>query len=79
MIRQMETDFLFTAGVIVGSIMNLQIENKTDITIELITIDAIKTSEIEGEILDRKIVQSSIQKQMGLLPMIPIVINKNRE
>jgi len=41
-------------------------EERDQLTIEAMSTEAVTTSEIEGEILDRASVQSSIRKQLGL-------------
>src|SRR5207249_5355656 len=41
-------------------------EERNQFTIEAMSTEAVTTSEIEGEILDRASVQSSLRKQLGL-------------
>ena len=41
-------------------------DDQETLRIELIGEEAVKTSEIEGEILDRDSVQSSLRQQLGL-------------
>jgi Fic family protein len=67
-LQQAEADFLLAAGVMVGAFVHLRPENKNQLTVELISTEALKTSEIEGELLDRDSVQSSVQRQLGLTP-----------
>ena len=43
-------------------------EDQAELTIELISNEAIKTSEIEGEILDRVSLQSSLMKEFEIGP-----------
>jgi Fic family protein len=61
-----EEQFLLSSGVFVGAVRHLDAENKVQLTIESMSTEAITTSEIEGEILDRASVQSSIRRQLGL-------------
>lgn len=61
-----EQQFLLAGGVLVGTVKHLGIEERDQITVEAISTEALTTSEIEGEILDRASVQSSIRKQLGL-------------
>ena len=61
-----EQQFLIGAGVFVGTVKHLAKEERNQLTIEAMSAEALTTSEIEGEILDRASVQSSIQKQLGL-------------
>ena len=50
----------------VGAIKHLGEEDRNQLTVEAMSSEALTTSEIEGEILDRGSVQSSIQRQLGL-------------
>jgi Fic family protein len=50
----------------VGAVKHLNGEEREQITIEAISTEAVTTSEIEGEILDRASVQSSIRRRFGL-------------
>ncbi len=67
-----ETQFLQRSGVFLGALKYLPEEDKTHLTIDLISNEALKTSEIEGEILNRDSLQSSIRRHFGLT-------TKNRE
>jgi Fic family protein len=61
-----EQQFLLGGGVLVGTAKHLPEEDREQLTIEAMSTEAVTTSEIEGEILDRASVQSSIRKQLGL-------------
>lgn len=61
-----EEIFLIEAGEFVGTFKHLDRDNHDRITIEAMSTEAVTTSEIEGEILDRDSVQSSIRRQLGL-------------
>ncbi len=61
-----EQRFLIGAGTLVGAVKHLDGEERDQITIEAISTEAVTTSEIEGEILDRASVQSTIRRQFGL-------------
>ena len=61
-----EQQFLLGGGVLMGTVKHLGSEEHDQITIEAISTEALTTSEIEGEILDRASVQSSIRRQLGL-------------
>ena len=50
----------------VGIVRHLGQEKHDQLTIEAMSTEAVTTSEIEGEILDRASVQSSLRKQLGL-------------
>ncbi|MBL8043397.1 MAG: Fic family protein [Nitrospira sp.] len=61
-----ETRFLHEAGIVHGAVKHLTGENKTRLIIELISTEAVTTSEIEGAILNRDSVQSSLLRNFGL-------------
>lgn len=63
--REAEERFLKGAGVIVGSMHHLDGEARQGIAIELISQEMVDSSAIEGEVLDRASVQSSIARQLG--------------
>src|SRR5450432_909318 len=65
-LRKAEEHFLLGAGVFVGTVTHLGSTDEEQLTVEAICAEAVTTSEIEGEILDRASVQSSIRKQLGL-------------
>src|ERR1700722_1237232 len=60
-----EQQFLVGGGTFVGAIKHLGEEDRNQLTVEAMSTEALTTSEIEGEILDRASVQSSIQRQLG--------------
>jgi Fic family protein len=62
-----EKQFLVGGGMVVGTVRHLGNEERDQLTIEAMSTEAVTTSEIEGEILDRVSVQSSIRKQLGLV------------
>jgi Fic family protein len=61
-----EEQFLLGAGVVIGSVKHLGEDEHKQLLVELMSSEALTTSEIEGEILNRDSVQSSIQRQLGL-------------
>src|SRR6201987_3698888 len=61
-----EKEFLLGSGVFLGTIKHLGDDDRNQLTVEAMSTEALTTSEIEGEILDRASVQSSIQRQLGL-------------
>jgi Fic family protein len=65
-LAQAEQQFLVGAGTLIGAVKHLDGEERSHITIESISTEAVTTAEIEGEILDRGSVQSSIRRQFGL-------------
>ncbi|MGE0113798.1 MAG: Fic family protein [Steroidobacteraceae bacterium] len=61
-----ETVFLRQSGVVVGTVKHLPDEERLPLVIDLFSTEALKTSEIEGELLDRDSVQLSLRRQFGL-------------
>src|SRR5215475_7206899 len=58
--------FLRQAGGFIGAYRHVGAEDRDNLKIDLISEEAVKTSEIEGEILNRDSVQSSLRAQLGL-------------
>ena len=63
---QLEREFHRNAGLILGSIRAVSTEDADELKVNLISNEALDTSKIEGELLDRDSVQSSIRGQLGL-------------
>ncbi|MBE0627872.1 MAG: Fic family protein [Burkholderiales bacterium] len=61
-----EALFLVEAGEYAGTAKHLGAEDREQLMVEAMSTEAVTTSEIEGEILDRASVQSSIRRQLGL-------------
>lgn len=66
LLRKAEEHFLLAGGTFAGTFAHLGTDDKDQLTIEALSTEALTTSEIEGEILDRASVQSSIRQQLGL-------------
>jgi Fic family protein len=64
--EQAEKQFLLETGAFGGTLKHLAAPDREKIKVEAMSLEAITTSEIEGEILDRASVQSSIRRQLGL-------------
>src|SRR3954464_9970710 len=62
----LEQQFLLQSGEFVGACKHIGADDQETLKIELISEEAVKTSEIEGEILNRDSVQSSLRQQLGL-------------
>lgn len=62
----LEARFLQNAGERIGSIKHVDRDDRIAILIDMMTGEALKTSEIEGELLDRESVQSSLRRHFGL-------------
>ncbi len=62
----LEAQFLRLAGESLGAFKHVSEADKNRLKVELISEEALKTSKIEGEILDRDSLRSSIGKQFGI-------------
>ena len=62
----LEDRFLLGSGRLIGAWQHLLPETQDQIKIDLLSSEAMKTSEIEGEYLDRASVQSSVRRQFGM-------------
>ncbi len=65
-LEKAEQQFLLGAGVLTGITKHLGQDDREQYMVDAMSTEALTTSEIEGEILDRASVQSSIRKQLGL-------------
>ena len=66
LLRKAEAHFLLGSGVFAGILKHVPQSDQELVTIVAISTEAVTTSEIGGEILDRVSVQSSIRRQLGL-------------
>lgn len=67
-LEPLEHRFLLASGEILGAVQHVDLEERVTLRIELLSEEAVRTSAIEGEILDRASVQSSLRRQLGLEP-----------
>ncbi|MEM7486992.1 MAG: Fic family protein [Bacteroidota bacterium] len=72
-------DFAQRTGRISGVLEGLSETEQTEAMINLMVSEAIKTSEIEGEYLSRNDVMSSIRRNLGLNPKLPLTKDKRAE
>jgi Fic family protein len=61
-----EEQFLLETGMFAGAVRHLGPVDREQLTVDAMSTEALTTSEIEGEILDRASVQSSIRKELDL-------------
>jgi Fic family protein len=61
-----ESRFLHQSGVFLGALKHVSSEDKNILLVDLISNEALKTSAIEGQILNRDSLQSSIRRNFGL-------------
>lgn len=65
-LEPLEREFLLRSGEFIGAFRHVNENDQNALKIELISDEALKTSQIEGEILNRDSVQSSLRRQFGL-------------
>jgi len=65
-LEPLEREFLRNSGQFIGAFKHIGQDDRDIIKIELMGDEALKTSEIEGEILNRASLQSSLRQQFGL-------------
>lgn len=64
--KELEYSFLQNNGTVLGTLKHVEEASKEELLVEILSTEAIKTSEIEGEFLDRDSVQASIKRNLGL-------------
>ncbi len=67
-IAPFEQQFLLSSGEILGAVHHIGPTERDQLRIDLLSDEAMKTSAIEGEMLDRLSVQSSLRRHLGLSP-----------
>lgn len=77
-LEPLEQRFLLQSGEFVGAYRHMGADDQETLKIELISDEAVKTSEIEGEFLNRDSVQSSLRHQLGLGAEKPGVLPAER-
>jgi Fic family protein len=65
-LQELEYQFSQNNGIVLGVLKHIQEDSKDDLLVEILSSEAVKTSEIEGEFLNRESVQSSIKRNLGL-------------
>jgi Fic family protein len=65
-LEPLERQFLLRSGEFVGAYKHVGRDDQDALRIELISEEGVKTSAIEGEMLDRASVQSSLRAQFGI-------------
>jgi len=65
-LEYLERDYAHQSGLLKGSVKHITDDDQSVLIVELMSDEALKTSEIEGEYLDRVSLQSSIRKNLGL-------------
>lgn len=62
----LERAFLVSTGEVAGTMRHMDAQTREELRIEILIDEALTTSRIEGEVLDRASVQSSLCRQFGL-------------
>ena len=65
-LRSLETEFLRRSGVHVGAFSHLETDEQESLKVEMLSDEALLTSKIEGDLLSRDSLQSSIRRLFGL-------------
>ncbi len=65
-LEPLEGEFLLRSGEFLGVFRHVDSDDRNQIRIDLISEEALKTSAIEGEYLNRESLQSSLRQQLGL-------------
>ena len=65
-IQAFEEEFLRHSGEVIGTLKHLNGDEENKLRVTLLRDEAIQTSKIEGEFLDRDSIQSSIRRHFGL-------------
>lgn len=65
-LEEREAKFLLHGGLLLGALLHIGDNDKSALTVDLISNEALKTSEIEGEYLNRESVQLSVRRNLGL-------------
>ncbi len=65
-LEKSEREFLKVSGVFIGTAKHLGPADHEELIVQAMSAEAVTTSRIEGEVLDRASVQSSIRRQLGL-------------
>ncbi len=63
-LEPLESRFLLSSGEVIGAVRHVCDEERDLLRIELVSDEAVKTSEIEGEMIDRLSVQSSLRRPL---------------
>ena len=65
---QLEIEFRENAGYLMGVMRHLSQKDLKNVSLQSLSNEAMDTSEIEGEFLDRASVQTSLQRHLGISP-----------
>jgi Fic family protein len=77
-LTQKQLDFLIKSGQGAGMLEGLSSTDQLELMLETVVAEAMKTSAIEGELLSRIDVMSSIKKNLGIHETQPIFVKDHR-
>ena len=66
-LEPLEREFARLLGTVTWAMKHLEKDERDQIVVQLLSTEGVKTAEIEGELLNRDSVQSSIRRKLGLL------------
>ena len=78
-LNQLLSDVRHQQGKLLGKMERLGFDLQTEATLQTMTLDVLKSSEIEGEILDSEQVRSSIARRLGIEIGGLIAVDRNVE
>ncbi len=76
--EKLHAGFLLKSGEMYGFLKSFPKDNQTELILEVMVEEAIKTSEIEGEFMSRQDVLSSIRKNLGIHENQPLLVKDHR-
>lgn len=65
-LEPLEREYARLLGTVTGAMKHLEEQDNDQIVVQLLSTEGVKTAEIEGELLNRDSVQSSIRRKLGL-------------
>ena len=65
-LEPLEREFSRLLGTVTGTMKHFKEDDKDQLVVQFLSMEGVKTAEIEGELLDRDSVQSSIRRKLGL-------------
>ena len=65
-LEPLEREFARLLGTVTGAMKHFKEDDKDQLVVQFLSMEGVKTAEIEGELLDRDSVQSSIRRKLGL-------------
>ena len=78
-VEEVMLEYAALAGEMEGTLKHLPEEDKLEASLNLMIAEAVKTSEIEGEYINREDVRSSLLKNLGYLKGKPLISDRRAE